>query len=197
MIMNVVRSLLGVAALSAATAVAAPGGAAAGDAYGFTFTSIEGKPMPLDAFKGKALLVVNTASRCGFTKQYEDLQVVWERYRDRGLVVIGVPSNDFGAQEPGGESDIKEFCEVNFGIDFPMTAKVSVTGANAHPFYAWAGQHLGFGAKPRWNFHKYLVDSNGRLVDWFSTMTPPSSPRVVQAIEAALPVRATGLAAEG
>lgn len=186
MIMNIVRSLLGIAALAAGTADAAPG-PAADSAYRFQFTAIDGAPMPLADFKGKALMIVNTASRCGFTKQYEDLQAVWTRFRDRGFVLIGVPSNDFGGQEPGTEAEIKDFCEVNFGIDFPMTTKERVTGADAHPFYQWAAAEFGFGAKPRWNFHKYLVNADGTLVDWFSTMTPPSSARVIQAIEAALP----------
>ena len=156
-------------------------------AHAFGFTSIEGAPLPLETFKGKAVLVVNTASRCGFTHQYADLQAVWERYRERGLVVLGVPSNDFGGQEPGSESDIKEFCEVNFDVDFPMTSKVHVKGDAAHPFYRWAADELGFAAKPRWNFHKYLIAPDGRLVDWFATTTSPTAERATRAIEAHLP----------
>jgi glutathione peroxidase len=185
MLMNIVRSLFGNAVTDAG--IPATGTSEARSAYDFALTSLDGAPMPLAQFQGKALLVVNTASRCGFTRQYAGLQVLWKRYRDRGLVVIGVPSNDFGAQEPGSESEIKEFCELTFGIDFPMSGKERVSGKNAHPFYAWAAQQLGLGAKPRWNFHKYLVNADGRLVDWFSTMTPPTSPRLAQAIEAALP----------
>jgi len=156
-------------------------------AHEFEFTSIDGAPLPLETFKGKVVLLVNTASRCGFTHQYADLQSVWERYRGRGLVVLGVPSNDFGGQEPGSESDIKEFCEVNFNVDFPMTSKVHVKGEAAHPFYRWAADELGFAAEPRWNFHKYLIAPDGRLVDWFATTTPPNAERVVRAIEQHLP----------
>jgi glutathione peroxidase len=156
-------------------------------AFAFSFTSIEGEPLPLTMFEGKALLVVNTASLCGFTHQYAALQELWERYRNRGLVVLGVPSNDFGGQEPGTESEIKQFCEVNFSIDFPLTSKEHVKGDAAHPFYKWATGTLGDGAGPRWNFHKYLVSPDGRLVEWFSTSTPPTSDEVLEAVEAHLP----------
>ena len=156
-------------------------------AFGFAFTSIEGEPMPLTAFAGKTLLVVNTASFCGFTRQYAALQELWERYRDRGLVVLGVPSNDFGGQEPGSESEIKQFCEVNFSVDFPLTTKEHVKGEAAHPFYRWAGREFGPAAEPRWNFHKYLVSPDGRLVAWFPTMMSPTSDEVTEAVEAHLP----------
>jgi glutathione peroxidase len=167
----------------------APTGVPAQTAHDFTFTSIEGEPLPLAEFRGKAVLVVNTASFCGFTKQYDGLQAVWDRYRDRGLVVLGVPSNDFGNQEPGTEAEIKDFCEVNFAIDFPMTEKVQVKGGDAHPFYRWALDELGPEARPRWNFHKYLIDANGHLVGWFPTATEPTSAKVIDAIE----VQITGL----
>ena len=143
--------------------------------------------MPLSMFAGKAVLVVNTASQCGFTKQYAALQELWQRYRAGGLVVLGVPSNDFGGQEPGSEAEIKDFCKVNFDVDFPLTAKTVVKGADAHPFYNWAADTLGGMAKPRWNFHKYLIAPDGRLVDWFSTPTSPTSSKVVRAVEANLP----------
>ena len=156
-------------------------------AHDFAFTAIEGHPLPLAAYRGKAVLLVNTASQCGFTHQYETLQRVWERYRERGLVVLGVPSNDFGGQEPGSEKEIKQFCEVTFGLDFPLTTKQRVKGEQAHPFYRWAAGELGEAATPRWNFHKYLIAPDGRLVDWFSTPTPPNSERVRRAIEAHLP----------
>lgn len=156
-------------------------------AHAFSFVSIEGKPLPLASLSGKAVMIVNTASRCGFTKQYADLQDLWQRYRDRGLVVLGVPSNDFGGQEPGTEAEIKTFCEVNFDVDFPLTEKVRVKGDGAHPFYKWAADELGALAKPRWNFHKYLIASDGRLVEWFSTPTSPTEARVIRAVEAALP----------
>ena len=160
-------------------------------AHDFSFTAIEGGPLPLSSFEGKAVLVVNTASRCGFTHQYADLQALWERYRDRGLVVLGVPSNDFGGQEPGTETEIKTFCEVNFDVDFPMTAKVHVKGQSAHPFYEWAASAFGPTGTPRWNFHKYLIAPDGRLADWFSTATSPTSEKVARAIEAQLPAAAS------
>lgn len=156
-------------------------------AHSFDFTSIEGERLPLKSFSGKVVLAVNTASRCGFTHQYNDLQAVWERFRDRGLVVLGIPSNDFGVQEPGTENEIKKFCEINFNVNFPLTSKVHVKGASAHPFYRWATRELGSVAKPRWNFHKYLISPDGRLVDWFSSPTSPASKRVLRAIEAQLP----------
>ena len=163
-----------------------PAAAASGSAHDYSFTSIDGDPMPLAAYSGKPVLVVNTASFCGFTDQYRGLQAVWERYRDDGLVVIGVPSNDFGNQEPGTEAEIKEFCEINYDITFPLTRKTVVKGAEAHPFYAWARQTLGPRNAPRWNFHKYLVGTDGRLIDAFGTATGPATRKVTAAIEAAL-----------
>ena len=130
---------------------------------------------------------MNTASHCGFTPQYEGLQTLWETYRDRGLVVLGVPSNDFGGQEPGSEAEIKAFCEVNFSVDFPMTEKQVVKGEGAHPFYKWTAEELGFMSRPRWNFYKILVDPEGNAVAWFSSMTKPTSSKVSTAIEAVLP----------
>jgi glutathione peroxidase len=155
-------------------------------AHDFDFTAIDGKPLPMKSFDGKAVLVVNTASRCGLTPQYEGLESLWSDYRDRGLVVLGVPSNDFGAQEPGTESEIQSFCTTNFGVDFPMTSKVPVTGATAHPFYQWAKAELGDQAEPRWNFHKILVGKDGRLVRGFGSRTEPGDPELRQAIDAAL-----------
>lgn len=155
-------------------------------AHDFSFVSIDGEPLALSQYAGKVVLVVNTASRCGFTPQYEGLQSLWERYRGAGLVVLGVPSGDFGGQELATANEIKQFCQVNFEIDFPLTEKTHVKGEAAHPFYAWAATKLGGAAKPRWNFHKYLVGRDGRLVGWFSTATGPSSSRVKQAVEAAL-----------
>jgi glutathione peroxidase len=177
------RVFLALAALFSASPAPAADGRTAHD---FAFTAIDGAPLPLASFKGKALLVVNTASLCGFTPQYKDLQALWERYRDRGLVVLGVPSDDFGNQEPGTEAEIKKFCELNYGIDFPLAGKAHVVGDEAHPFYRWAAAQLGFTAKPRWNFHKYLVAPDGRLVDWFSSPTSPTAGRVTAAIEALL-----------
>ena len=169
-----------------------PGGAVASEttnksAHGFIFKSIDGEHLPLSSFSGKAVLLVNTASYCGFTSQYTDLQDLWKRYQGRGLVVLGVPSDDFGGQEPGAEAEIKTFCEVNFDVDFPLTEKVQVKGVAAHPFYKWAAAEFGMVAKPRWNFHKYLVTPDGQLADWFSRPTSPVSARVIKAVEAVLP----------
>ena len=156
------------------------------NAYDFSFMSIDGEPLPLSDYRGKVLLVVNTASFCGFTKQYDGLQAVWERYRDEGFVLLGVPSNDFGGQEPGSEAEIKTFCEVNFNIDFPLTTKQHVKGDQAHPFYQWARSTLGENAAPRWNFHKYLINRDGMLAQAFATPERPDGPKVVAAIEALL-----------
>lgn len=159
---------------------------AAATAHDFTFTAIEGAPLPLRSYDGKAVLVVNTASQCGFTDQYADLQALWEAYGSRGLVVLGVPSNDFGGQEPGSESQIKTFCEVNFDVDFPLAAKTHVRGGAAHPFYRWAVSELGPEAAPQWNFHKYLIAPDGRLAAWFPSATSPTDPRLIQAVDALL-----------
>jgi glutathione peroxidase len=161
--------------------------ASAGSAYDYGFTTLIGnKPLPLAQYKGKVLLVVNTASECGFTPQYKGLEALYEKYSARGLVVIGVPSNDFGSQEPGSSEKIANFCQVNYGVSFPMAAKVHVKGDEAHPFYQWAREQFGILGAPKWNFHKYLVDGNGQLVDYFHSTTEPESPKVVKAIEAAL-----------
>jgi len=156
-------------------------------AYDYSFYSLVGHhPLPLSSFKGKVLIVVNTASKCGFTPQYAALEKLYERYKSRGLVILGVPANDFGRQEPGSEEDIAHFCQVNYGVTFPMTAKEVVSGDNAHPFYRWAKQELGFGTAPKWNFHKYLIDRNGKLINYFYSTTSPDSRRFVKAVEEAL-----------
>ncbi|KAB7742870.1 glutathione peroxidase [Parvibaculum sedimenti] len=155
-------------------------------AHLFEFRTIKGEALPLSQFEGRAILIVNTASRCGFTPQYRELQGLWERYRGRGLVVIGVPSNDFGAQEPGTETEILEFCEVNYDIDFPLTAKEAVIGEEAHPFYKWVAEVGGEGAAPRWNFHKYLIGPEGELVNVYSSKVSPLSTELVNEIEALL-----------
>ena len=165
--MMIGRLLLALAALFAGSPTLA--GERDGSAYDFIFTSIEGTPLPLSRFEGKIVLVINTASRCGFTRQYAGLQAVWERYRDRGLIVLGVPSNDFGGQELSTEAEIKDFCEVRFRVDFPLTAKARVKGDEAHPFFVWAADTFGPLAKPRWNFHKYLIGPRGELANWFAT----------------------------
>jgi glutathione peroxidase len=156
------------------------------NAHNFTFTGIGGEKLPLGRFKGKPVLVVNTASECGFTPQYAGLQTLWQRYKDRGLIVLGVPSNDFGGQEPGTESDIAAFCTKNYGVDFPLTAKVDVVGAKAHPFYKWLASELGDAGQPRWNFHKYLIGPDGAIAGVFPSKVAPDSLELGTAIEAAL-----------
>ena len=165
--------------------------AATAGAHAFGFTAIDGTPLPLSRFAGKAVLVVNTASRCGFTGQYRGLQALWSDYRDRGLVVLGVPSNDFGRQEPGTEAEIKAFCGEDFGVDFPLTAKTAVRGAEAHPFYRWARAEAGVLAAPKWNFHKYLIAPDGGLAAWFYSWTTPGAARLRRAVEAVLPEAGT------
>ena len=156
-------------------------------AYNFSFKALlDGKPTSIEQFKGKVLLIVNTASQCGFTKQYEGLENLYNKYKDRGLVVMGIPSNDFGGQEPGNSEDIASFCKLNYEVSFPMMSKEIVSGSNAHPFYKWAKTELGFGTSPKWNFHKYLVNRNGNLIDYFNSTTSPDSSHLVKAIENAL-----------
>jgi glutathione peroxidase len=143
------------------------------NAHDFSFNAIDGGPLPLSGWAGHPVLVVNTASFCGYTPQYRDLEALWQKYRDRGLVVLGVPSNDFGAQEPGSAAEIKSFCETNYSVDFPLTEKYRVVGGAAHPFYAWVAATLGEGAAPRWNFHKYLIGPDGELAGtWPSSVLP-------------------------
>lgn len=153
--------------------------------FDFSFTSLDGKPMPLSQYQGKVLVVVNVASKCGFTKQYTDLQTIWATYREQGLIVLGVPSNDFGQQEPGSAQDIKRTCDL-FEATFPLTGKVEVSGDNAHPLYVWAGEQVGFVGRPKWNFHKYLFGRDGQLRDYFGSMTKPTDESITAAIEAAL-----------
>ncbi len=158
-------------------------------AHDFSFESINGGDLKLSAYKGKPFLIVNTASECGFTKQYKGLQVLYDRYKDQGLVVLGVPSNNFGGQEPGSNEEIKEFCEKRFNVSFPLTEKADVSGKNAHPFYQWAGTQGKGGLlfkKPRWNFHKYLIGKDGELLESFGSMTDPLSDKMINAIEQAL-----------
>lgn len=155
-------------------------------AHDFSFTSIEGKPLSLKDYAGKPVLLVNTASACGLTPQYKGLQALWEAEKDNGLVVLGVPSNDFGAQEPGTESEVKEFCEVRYGVTFPLTSKNPVIGPNAHPLYKWIGEQTGEAGLPKWNFHKYLIARDGRTVRSFPSTTEPTDSAFVAAIEDAL-----------
>ena len=155
-------------------------------AYEYKFNDLDGKEINLNEFKNKAIVVINVASRCGFTKQYEDMQKIWDKYQGKGVVMLGVPSNDFGKQEPGSNQEIKNFCEAKFGITFPMTEKVSVKGENAHPFYLWAKKNHGKSAIPKWNFHKIMIGRNGKVVDTFASITNPSSKKFIIALEEAL-----------
>lgn len=155
-------------------------------AHDFSFTSIDGGPLALSSFKGKPVLVVNTASKCGLTPQYAGLEKLYSDYKERGLVVLGVPCNQFAGQEPGPESEIKSFCETRFNVDFPMTAKVNVKDASRHPFYAWAQDELGEAAVPVWNFHKILVGPKGEAVAAFGPRTDPLDPEITGAVDKAL-----------
>ena len=155
-------------------------------AHDFQFRSIDGEPLPLGRFRGKALLVVNVASQCGLTPQYSGLEALWRAKRDAGLVILGVPANDFGAQEPGTEKEIKTFCETRFSVDFPMTAKEHVIGLEAHPLYKWVAGELGEAAAPRWNFHKYLFNKDGGIAGTFGSRTEPNAPELAAAIKEAL-----------
>ncbi len=154
-------------------------------AHEFSFKSIDGGEINLQNFKENVIVVVNVASRCGFTSQYEDLQNLWSKYRDQNLVVIGVPTNNF-KQEPGSNKDIKDFCETNFNIDFPITEKMNVIGDNAHPFFKWAKENHGKSAIPKWNFHKIIIGKNGKVTDTFASITRPSSKKFISLIEKAI-----------
>jgi len=151
--------------------------------FDFTLQNLKGGDLKLKSFAGKPLLIVNTASKCGFTPQYAGLEEIWKQHKKSGLVVIGVPSNDFGNQEPGSEKDIAEFCQVNYGVDFPMAAKEHVSGSRAHPLFKFLGREGGFMSAPRWNFYKYLVGRDGHLKDWYSSFTSPTSLRFKRAVE--------------
>ena len=153
-----------------------------GNAYDFEFNGIDGNLIKLSNYKNKVIVVVNVASRCGYTPQYEDLQTLWSNYGNKNLVVIGVPTNNF-KQEPGSNKEIKKFCETNFGITFPMTEKINVIGNNSHPFYKWAKKDFGIGAIPKWNFHKIIINKDGKVEDTFSSFTKPSSKKFIKAIE--------------
>jgi glutathione peroxidase len=151
--------------------------------FDFKISSINGEELELSSFKGKTILLVNVASKCGFTNQYDDLQKLYDDFKEKGLIVIGIPSNQFGGQEPGSEKEIKNFCETNFNITFPMTSKYEVKGANAHPIYIWAKDTFGKSTVPKWNFHKILINKNGKIEDTFASFTGPLSNKVVKKIE--------------
>tara|TARA_Y100001970_G_C14203035_1_gene842297 strand:+ start:654 stop:1202 length:549 start_codon:yes stop_codon:yes gene_type:complete len=151
-------------------------------AHNFKFNDIDGNELSLNKYKGKVILVTNVASFCGFTSQYKGLQSVWDKYKDKDFVLLGVPSNDF-YQEYKSEKEVKNFCERTFGVNFPMTEIVSVRGNSAHPFFKWARESYGSSAIPKWNFHKILIDKNGKVVDTYSSMTKPTDKKVINTIE--------------
>ena len=173
-------------ALAGEGAPAVQGAQAASSAYGFTFPSIDGGDLAFEQFDGRPLLVVNTASKCGYTKQYDGLQAVYDAYKDQGLVVIGIPSQDFAGQEFDDAEETKEFCTVNFGINFPMSTKQHVKGDDAHPFYKWAVEELGADATPQWNFHKILIDRSGQPVKAYRSKVKPQDAELISQIEALL-----------
>ena len=151
--------------------------------FDFKIQSINDNEIELSQYKNKVVLIVNVASKCGFTKQYDDLQELYELYKNKGLVVLGIPSNQFGGQEPGSEKEIKDFCETNFNITFPMTSKYNVKGDKAHPIYLWAKQTYGNSSVPKWNFHKILINKQGKIEDTFASFTGPMSKKIIKKIE--------------
>ncbi|CAN5894329.1 glutathione peroxidase [soil metagenome] len=155
-------------------------------AHDFSFTTIDGKPLDMKGFAGKPVLLVNVASYCGFTPQYEDLTDLHDTYGPKGLVVLGVPSNDFGAQEPKPEAEIAQFCESMYGVKFPLTAKAKLLGPEAHALYQWIVREGGEGAAPKWNFHKYLIGKDGSLQGAWPSKVRPGSSAITEAIEKAL-----------
>ncbi|HYP09182.1 MAG TPA: glutathione peroxidase [Bryobacteraceae bacterium] len=157
---------------------------AASSVHEFSLTSIDGKPAPLSAYKGKVVMLVNVASKCGYTPQYTGLQALYDKYKDRGLVVVGVPANNFGGQEPGTNEEIQTFCSRTYNVNFPLMSKVSVKGADMIPLYGYITQNTGGDIK--WNFTKVLVDKNGKILQRFESKITPDSPELVAAVEKAL-----------
>jgi glutathione peroxidase len=150
--------------------------------YDFSIESISGEKIDFKDYKDRVILVVNTASYCGFTKQYDELQELWDLYREKGLIVLGVPSNSFN-QEKKDNKDVKEFCEVNFSINFPLTTITEVKGKNSHELFKWAKENHGKSAEPKWNFHKILINKDGKIEDTFASFTKPLSKKLIKAIE--------------
>ena len=153
--------------------------------FDFKINSISGEIINLKDYQNKLVLVVNTASYCGFTKQYDDLQLLWEKYRSDGLIVLGVPSNSFN-QEKKADTEVKEFCDVNFNIDFPMTTITEVKGENSHEIFKWAEKNYGKSAIPKWNFHKILINKEGKIEDTYNSFTKPMSKKITSKIESLL-----------
>ena len=151
--------------------------------FDLTIKSINGDVLNLNVYKNKTVLLVNVASKCGFTKQYADLQILYNKYKDKNFIIIGIPSNQFGEQEPGSNSEIKEFCETNFNITFPMTSKVDVKGENSHQIYKWAKKNYGNSTVPKWNFHKILINKNGKIQNTFNSFVNPLSKKIIKEIE--------------
>ena len=151
--------------------------------FDLTIENIDGKVINLSKFNGKTILLVNVASKCGFTKQYADLQKLYDDYKDKGLVVIALPSNQFGGQEPGSNVEIKNFCETNFNIKFPITKKIDVKGLNAHEIYKWAKKNYGNSTIPKWNFHKILINKDGKIDETFNSFISPISKTIIKKLE--------------
>ena len=151
--------------------------------FDINIKNIDGENLSLNKFKGKVVLIVNVASKCGFTKQYSGLQKLYDDYKNRGLIVIAVPSNQFGGQEPGSNAEIKDFCETNFNINFPITDKVDVKGANAHEIYKWAKKNYGNSTVPKWNFHKILINKEGKIEETFNSFINPTSKKIIEKLE--------------
>ena len=153
--------------------------------HDFNIESITGDNIDLSQYKDKVVLLVNTASKCGFTPQYAGLQKLYDKYKEDGFVVLGVPSNDFN-QELGNDADVKDFCEIRYGVNFPLTSIQKIKGSDAHPLYKWISSEASVIAQPRWNFHKFLIGKNGEILNWFSSMTSPSSTGFITQIEDAI-----------
>ena len=154
--------------------------------YNHSLTTIDGKEFPLENLKDKVVLIVNVASRCGFTNQYKGLESIYQKYKDKNFVVVGVPANNFGNQEPGTNSEIKDFCESTFNVNFLMMSKISVKGKDIHPLYSFLtskSENIGHGGSIKWNFTKFLIDKNGFVVDRFESITKPDSKKVIKRIE--------------
>ena len=153
--------------------------------YDFKIESINGEIISFKEYKNKVILLVNTASYCGFTKQYDDLQKLWDQFKSKGLIVLGIPSNSFN-QEKNSNSEIKKFCEINFNINFPLSTLIDVKGNNAHEIFKWAKENHGKSAIPKWNFHKILINKNGKIEETYSSLTKPTSNKIIKKIESLL-----------